>query len=394
MNKKGNPVAPVCVGVIGCFRIDDGYPNVKYMLQAMHDSEGIDVRYLTAVENGGHFNRIASGNRAQSALILLRSVWISLLGTARSISAYRRGEIDCVYVPYPSIFSMLGYVVFPHRFRPPIAVDFFISLYDTMVLDRGLIGANSLLGRGLHWLEKTSLRQVDAAIIDTPRNAEFVSELFGVAMERLVVLPLMIDESCYRPNETPFGRSTSHHKTRVLFFGSFVPLHGIEVILEAAMQLEDDEDIEFTLIGDGQMAPRIESLLAQGAIRVDWKRQWLSPAELAGMIAETDICLGVFGSGDKAKRVWPLKNYMALRVGKCLLTGETSVRFPEGYESAFVALERNEPERLAREIRTLARDQKQREQIGAEGRRMYERELSNQIAFEGLMEVFQSFLAR
>ena len=37
---------------------------------------------------------------------------------------------------------------------------------------------------------------------------------------------------------------------RVLFFGLFTPLHGVEVIAAAAAALADRPDIEITMIGD------------------------------------------------------------------------------------------------------------------------------------------------
>lgn len=377
------------IGVIGCFRADDGYPNVKYALKCMEEEPGLEVHYLTGIQTGGHFNRLSGEGAAQKIRALLGSIWVSGVGTLRSILAFRKGRIDIIYVPYPGIFSLLAYCIFPRAFRPPIVSDVFISLYDTVVLDRGLFRADSVVGRILFRLEKISLHQLDVATVDTEENKLFLSELFGIELARLEVLPLMIDEECYRRMPV-IPADSEKERVKVLFFGSFVPLHGIEVILGAAERLSDVGNIEFMIVGDGQVAPSLESRLLGGKARVDWRRGWMRPEELAELIAKADICLGVFGSGDKAKRVWPLKSYLAMRAGKCVVTGETKVDLNPGGEQAFVALAKNDPECLAQEILSLARSHERREAIGDAGYRLYEERLSNQAATDGLLRIFCS----
>src|SRR6185437_8339843 len=49
---------------------------------------------------------------------------------------------------------------------------------------------------------------------------------------------------------------------QVLFYGQFIPLHGIGTIIEAARLLRD-APIQWTLVGRGQEAPRIRAMLAE-----------------------------------------------------------------------------------------------------------------------------------
>ena len=48
----------------------------------------------------------------------------------------------------------------------------------------------------------------------------------------------------------------------ILFFGTFIPLHGIDTIVKAANILKDQKDILFTICGDGQTKPEVEKLVA------------------------------------------------------------------------------------------------------------------------------------
>ena len=47
------------------------------------------------------------------------------------------------------------------------------------------------------------------------------------------------------------------------------------------------------------------------------------PAELAHLIGQSDVCLGVFGGGEKTQRVIPNKVFDALACERPVITGDT-----------------------------------------------------------------------
>lgn len=88
-----------------------------------------------------------------------------------------------------------------------------------------------------------------------------------------------------------------------------------------------------------------------------------APGDLRRRVAESDVCLGVFGCSDKAARVIPNKVYDALAAGRPTITrdspaarelltdGETALLVPPGDGAALAAalrglLDRGERERL------------------------------------------------
>ena len=105
------------------------------------------------------------------------------------------------------------------------------------------------------------------------------------------------------------------------FHGSFIPLQGIEHIMEAAKILQErNERVRFTLIGNGQTFDASVGLV---------KRLGLSNVEFLGRkpsedipryISRGDVCLGIFGTTDKALRVIPNKVYECLSCGKAVIT--------------------------------------------------------------------------
>ena len=84
-------------------------------------------------------------------------------------------------------------------------------------------------------------------------------------------------------------------------------------------------DLEVTLIGTGQDYAEVREILAgEGAhVRVTW-RDWVDAAALPRDIATHDLCLGIFGTSDKAQRVVPNKAYQGMAAGLALITSDTA----------------------------------------------------------------------
>ena len=76
-------------------------------------------------------------------------------------------------------------------------------------------------------------------------------------------------------------------------------------------------------MGQGQEAVRIDARLAAADAPHVHRIAWVDYARLGEEMAQADICLGIFGTSDKAARVIPNKVYQALVVGKPLVTRDS-----------------------------------------------------------------------
>jgi glycosyltransferase involved in cell wall biosynthesis len=108
----------------------------------------------------------------------------------------------------------------------------------------------------------------------------------------------------------------------VLFFGQLIPLHGVDTILEAAL-LSKGQGIHWTVIGRGQGEAKLSAFLdAHPDAPVRWIH-WLQQEDLVAEMGKADVCLGVFGTSDKAARVIPNKVYQILAAGRPLITRDS-----------------------------------------------------------------------
>jgi glycosyltransferase involved in cell wall biosynthesis len=111
----------------------------------------------------------------------------------------------------------------------------------------------------------------------------------------------------------------------VLYYGGYIPLHGLEHVLDAARRLTSLPDVRFTLVGDGQEYTRVRRLAQEwGLPNVRFAREWLAEDELvARYLAPAHVCLGVFGASAKAARVVPAKVLLALAAGRAVVTRDS-----------------------------------------------------------------------
>lgn len=167
---------------------------------------------------------------------------------------------------------------------------------------------------------------------------------------RHFVLPVLADTSIYYPQTTPLD----HDRKQILFYGSFIPLHGIDVILKAFSLLEQ-KGIPFhaKIIGNGQTYAKMKALFESLRLQnVEMKGEFIPEEALAQEIRRSDIVLGIFGNSVKAHSVVPNKAYQALACQKALST-MNSATLNEFFGENDMLTCNNTPEALAEAIRTL-----------------------------------------
>jgi glycosyltransferase involved in cell wall biosynthesis len=381
------------IAVVGVHVLSDGYPNVRFKVQGIRDHYRQGYREINFPFRVPVPRARRTGPRKYMVLAaaLIRIVAAHIYVLAATIA---RCRLECVYMPYPAVGLLFAFSLLPRALRPKrIVADAFISVYDTVTGDRQLLAPGSLVSRLLRRVESRAYRVADCIIVDTEASADYFSMTLGVPRGRLRAIPLSIDESAYQP----IASASTDGRTRVLFVGTFVPLQGVETITRAAILLRDRPNIEFVLIGDGQRSPLVEALLKETPCpNLTWIRGWQDPHSIAGHIADASICLGIFGTSDKAGRVWPLKNYAYLAVGRPVITGDTNcarVLANRSEESPFALVKPGDPAALASEIEALAREPERRQRLGRAGRRFYEHFLASQVGVTRLTDTLEQLCA-
>ncbi len=277
-----------------------------------------------------------------------------LLAVYGKLVRTRAAKYDLIFVG----FAPQLVVPFFRRLRKrELAVDFFISLYDTLVWDRRKIRDGSPAARFLKRIDQKTLAAADYVVTDTKAHGAYFAKELGADPKKERILYLEADGSVYYPRSQK-KNGGKKDKFVVLYFGSVLPLQGVPVILEAVGLLKKREDIFFTIIGP--LGDRMEKPENPNAEYVPW----LSQEDLAERVAGADLCLaGHFdGSIEKARRTIPGKAYIYRAMGKPMILGENAANRElfdeEDGKTCFV--EMGNPEALAAKIESLAERWKKR----------------------------------
>lgn len=250
---------------------------------------------------------------AENYFLRILSVYLQLLFT-------NPRNYDVVFVGFvPQLILPL----FRHKFRHNfVIIDFFISMYDTLCFDRKKFTPNSLIGRWIRQVDRRCLACAGHIVCDTNAHGKyFVTEL-GADPNKLETLYLEADTHIYHPMEIARPQHLSD-KFIVLYFGSILPLQGVDVILNAIDHIKDTPGLYFYIIGP--VDSRKHAFHKPQAENIKYI-PWLEQEKLAKYIAMSDLCLAGHFNADieKAGRTIPGKAYIYHAMKKSMILGENS----------------------------------------------------------------------
>lgn len=298
----------------------------------------------------------------------------------REYVSLRMNKFDVVIVAFPG-----HTVVWLARilFGPRIIFDAFVSLYNSNVEDRKRYRAFSLHGLWNQFLDWHSMKFASIILFDTNTQIRYVAKKFSIPLQKFRRVFVGTDDTIFNPRE----QKDSHGHFIVHFHGTFIPLHGIEYIIDTAKLLEDDPDIIFEIIGDGQERKGIEEKIAAvGGGKNIRLFPRMSYEELATSIVRADICLGIFGTTSKAAIVIPNKVFEALASQRALITMKSEAIKELALDGHNMLLcNPGDPRDIAHKIILLKQDMVLRNKIALHGYQLFTKELTPSILVKHLI---------
>jgi len=296
---------------------DTGKPRVRLLLQGLKEQDITVLECRREIWQGVEDKSQLSGWLPN----LARGFRLAMAYPGLIIRYLRLPRHNALICSYPGAVDLLIIFCFARLRRVPLIWDMFISIYDTVVVDRKLISHRSPAARLLYGLEWLACRAADCLLMDTKTHAAAMEKLFNLPSGSIGAVPVGCESSIFKPLDTP---RPSDGIFRILFYGQFIPLHGIDIIIKAMKRLQDlKEPVQCTIIGTGQEQSRMDSLLADLKLDNVKRIHWVPYEELPQYIHEADVCLGIFREQGNSARVVPNKAYQVLAMNKPLITGDT-----------------------------------------------------------------------
>jgi len=277
----------------------------------------------------------------------------------------------------------------------PVVFDPFVSRYETKVLDQKKVLPSSWQARYNFKIDRMSLKLPEIVLVDTFAHGDYYAREFGIDRGKLRRVPVGVADELFS-----ISKARSEEMIRkdtnflVQFFGSFLPLQGIEYIVEAARILGTiDSTVSFELTGSGQTFPMIKNLAEKLKLRNMTFLNRVSFEKLPGLISRADICLGIFGNTDKAMRVVPNKVFQCLSLKKPVITGRTPaiLEFFADRDNILLCEPAN-GDSLAKAIMLLKDDEELRRKIAKNGYELIQRKFTSELIGRELKEILNRTL--
>lgn len=213
----------------------------------------------------------------------------------------------------------------------PFVYDFFISKRLTYYSDRNLniIKKKKIQLELYYWiyyylLDFFECHLSNYVILDTLAHIKYFHEVYNVPIRKFRRVFVGAREDLYYPREK---RKNNKEQFNVGYWGSYIPLHGVEYIINAFKLLDDQKDISFWLAGKGQTYKINREL----AVKLNIKNIKFIPKiflgrktkELPELISNFDIGLGIFGNTKKTMLVIPNKIFEGIAMKIPMITCET-----------------------------------------------------------------------
>lgn len=230
----------------------------------------------------------------------------------------------------------------------PLIFDPLISSWDKQVGERKKFLPNSFLSEKLKKKESQIFNKADFLIADTEAHKKFFNEIFNFPKNKIFTINVGADEKFFFPD---FSKNKIHNE--ILFYGSFLELHGIDTILEAA-KLTINKKIKWTLLGNYNKY-KFNNLPSN--IHLE---KTIAISKLRQRIIKSTILLGIFSSSEKGNNVIPNKVFQSLACGKPVITRKADAYPKEIIDEkmGIYFVEPNNPNALAQKVIDILKDNK------------------------------------
>lgn len=291
-------------------------------------------------------------------------------------------NFDLMILGYPGLID-----IFPARLlcwykKKPLVWDILMSLYLISVEEESG-SKRKLLNRIIMYVEHIASHLPDWLIIDTKIYADWFITNYRIPTKKYFLLPLGTDDRVFKPVEF---MNCQNNKFVCIYYGTFVPSHGVSNIVKAAQLLNNNHDIHFLLIGDGPEKERNITLAKQYNLKNITFMNWLDEEKLITQISNADVCLGTFGSTPHSLITIQNKIYEGLAMAKPVITGKSpAIQLVLKNKENIYLCERENPQAIVNAILELWSNPDIREKIAIQGYDIYKENFSLKITGEKLL---------
>lgn len=309
--------------------------------------------------------------------------------------ALRLGPFDVAIGTSPQFFCAVATWLYARLRRTPWVFE----LRDLWPESIPAVGAMRK-SAALKLLERLELRMYRDATAVVCVTRTFIDNLAsrGIGRTKLHFVPNGIVPAFWEAGSRAAGRSllqVSDTDVVVSYVGTIGMAHGLRTTLDAAQVLRDRSSaVRFVIVGDGAELPQLRAAAAECGLTNVRFTGLLPRAQMASILAATDLALVTLKPSDVFKTVLPSKMFEAMAARRPIVLavdGEARATLERAGAGVFVTP--GDPEALAAAVERLAADGIGRARMGASGAAFVEREFSRTAWAARFAEILQATAA-
>lgn len=229
---------------------------------------------------------------------------------------FLKDGVDCVIVYSPPLtLWKVGWYA-----KKEFGARFVLNVQDIFpqnAIDLGVLSNPVFIGF-FEMLEKWAYETADVVTVHSEGNRQFLLSKKNIPAEKLITLHNWIEVRDLKPQikDGPFRKKLGLEGKFVIFFGGVLgPSQGLELVIETARQVRDNQEIVFLLVGDGTEKQKLMELSARHNLNNVIFHPFISKDEYESLLKEIDVGLVCLSSLNKTPVVpGKLLSYMAAGV--------------------------------------------------------------------------------
>ncbi len=292
-------------------------------------------------------------------------------------------DVDLVWGTSPPIFQGATAWALARLKRVPFLFEV-RDLWPAFAIAMGVL-KNPLLIRLTYGLERFLYQRADRLMVNSPGFIEHVTERGGRWVE---LVPNGADPTMFDPDADGAGFREKYGLGSdfvALYAGAHGVSNDLEVVLDAACLLKDDQRVRFVFLGDGKEKPGLVSRAQQMGLKNVSFIPPIPKTEMSAALAAADACIAILKPIPLYATTYPNKVFDYMAAGRpVVLAIDGVIRRVIEEAEAGIAVSPGDPDALAEAVRRLAACPDRGRSLGLAGRRAVEKQFSRQALSEKL----------
>ncbi len=291
--------------------------------------------------------------------------------------------------------------IFAYIRRIPFIYDIFISKHLTYYYDRKLSHVKKKIKlKPYYWfyyylLDFFECHFSSYILLDTYSHIQFFHQKYNIPLKKFRRILVGARDDIFFPLNI---KKNNADKFFVGYWGTFIPLHGVEYIIKAFELLKNESDIYLSLLGKGQtyeankeLATRLKIKNIEFIPKLFFAKTKIN--ELPKYIAKFEVGLGLFGTSQKTLLAIPNKVFegMAMKIPMINCKSPAISELLTENEN-IVLCERASPESLAKAILLLKNDKKLRDEIKENAYGLYRKHCTTEKICKSLTTILNDII--